>query len=223
MDSRYSVHESEYLAEETIVTIVSNVNHPTFRFISGNYGPLESGMPCKVPLWLAITLRKRGKCTIKQPSWLNIDHLENAVNHERNQRVLSDLPFFYVEIAKLLLHNAIEDIDQPDKVASLIQDLENIRMDRIRIGVGSIAEAVLQNQSVISTSLNNVASIEINAVRDFFLQCINTFLWLSPPNDALPSSTGRFVGAENAANPASNNNTTRKLRRFRNNNNNNEA
>ena len=50
-----SAEENEYLAKEELVTIVSNMNRAEpFYFISGRFGPLEAGVECDVPIWLAL-------------------------------------------------------------------------------------------------------------------------------------------------------------------------
>lgn len=134
VDSGFSAAENEFLAEDTLVTIIPSISHPELLFISGTFGPLESGMPCDVPLWLAITLRKRGKCVIKMPEWMSADSLEQLVEHEKSRPMLGSLPFHFMEIAHLLLTSANEDIQAPDRVLALLQDLEKIRMDRVRIG-----------------------------------------------------------------------------------------
>lgn len=222
--SRLTASECEFFAEETVMTIVPNVNHPTFNFISGVFGPLESGIPCEVPLWLAITLRKRGKCIIRMPDWLLVSNLEDIVAHERSQETLGKLPFHYMEISQLLFSNAHEDILQPEKVSQLLQDLEQIRMDRVRIGIANTADAVKLDQSIVSTSLNNVASMEILAMRDFFLASLDAFLWLRPPEDAnaeVPSAYGTASGRDYGGDydtPSQGTATaggSRKLRRFR--------
>jgi GINS complex subunit 2 len=234
--SRLSAAENEFSAEDTIISIVPNVNHPIFRFISGTFGPLESGIPCDVPLWLAVTLRKRSKCVIRMPNWMSVGNLENVVNHERSEQSLGKLPFHYLEISHLLMNNAHEDIQEPEKVSALLQDLEQIRMDRIRMGIANIAETVKQDQSVVSTSLNNVGALEILAMKDFFLGSLDAFLWLRPPEDAnreiessrsgagqrrtiAETTTGNGVGEYDtpmqAAAGANGAGPTRKLRKFR--------
>lgn len=180
---RFSVAESEYLAEETMVTIVPYLDHPAFKFISGTFGPLESGLPCKLPLWLAITLRKRGSCIIQAPEWMSAPSLEEFVANERSSRVLGQLPYFYMEVGHMLINNAKEDIPNAEKISSLLQDLENIRMDRLRLGITMTADTVNKDESVVSTALNNVASMEIMAIRSFFIQSMNAFLWLKPPEE----------------------------------------
>lgn len=187
---RYTTTETNFIAEETIVTIIPNFDHPKMRLISGNFGPLESGLPCRVPLWLALTLRKRGKCTIGIPDWMSFASLTEFVQNESASQVLSGVPFFYLEVAQLLLHHAKEDIKDWELVSSKLQDLENIRKDRLRLGALSIADTVNQGQPVVIAKLNNVAAMEIVAIRDLLLNSLDNFLWLNPvaPSDSYTSN-----------------------------------
>lgn len=181
--------ENEFLAEQSLITIIPGVDQPKFQFISGQFGPLTGGFPAVVPLWLAITLRKRGKCTIQVPDWMTVVALELRVQAERTQNTLSDLPFHYMEIAQLLLTHAKDDISSPDRVSVLLQDIENIRMDRIKMGVMGVADAVSKNRSVVSANLNNASAMEILTMKRFFLSSMDTFYKLCPSVDA-PSTMG---------------------------------
>jgi GINS complex subunit 2 len=125
---RITTAENEYLAENTMITVMSHINHEKFLFISGNFGPLEVGFKCQLPLWLAITLKKRGKCHIVIPDWLLVTSLEQNIINERSQEIFESLPFYFREISQLLLTNAREDFTSPDKVMALVQDIENTRM-----------------------------------------------------------------------------------------------
>lgn len=127
--------ESEFFAEETLITISPNFSHDTLLFTSGSFGPLEAGDPCVVPLWLAITLRKRGKCTIVIPDWMSTSSLEQNILNEKSRETFEPLPFHYREISQLLLNYARDDIKEPDRVAALLQDIDNIRMDRAKMGM----------------------------------------------------------------------------------------
>jgi GINS complex subunit 2 len=173
---------NEFCAEDTVITIVPSINHPTLRFISGTFGPLQSGLPCLVPLWLAINLRKRGKCVIKIPHWLTVANLEQFSKLEREEPNLSNLPFHYVEIAHLLLTHAVGDIPEPERVAALVQDLEDTRMDRLRHGINSLVAQVQSDVSVVSTLVTNVAAMEILNTKAFLLNSLESFIWLRPPN-----------------------------------------
>lgn len=62
----------EFLAEDELIEIV-----PTFRYdqqlnlITGDFGPFRPSVPVKVPMWLAINLRRQNKCSIISPNWVN--------------------------------------------------------------------------------------------------------------------------------------------------------
>lgn len=173
--------ENEFIAKESLIGIVSNFDHPTFQFISGQFGPFVSQIPTTVPIWLAISLKQKGMCTIVAPQWMNIKELEKIANNERTQKLLGMLPFHYMEIAHLLLAYARDDIESPDQVAVLLQDIENIRMDRIKSGISSVAATVSKNQSVILANLNNSSAMEIYSIKRFFLSSMGTFNRLIPP------------------------------------------
>jgi GINS complex subunit 2 len=177
--------ENEFLAEETLVTIVSGVDHPALNFISGRFGPLQAGFPAEVPLWLAITLRKRRKCTIVIPEWMSIPSLEQFITSERSQGVFAPLPFYYREISQLLLTHAREDFPaSPDKVSVLLKDLEGIRMDRAKMGMLDMADRVRGGDAVLSAGLLNVGAIEIQTIRRFFVESMSMFRRLTMADEA---------------------------------------
>lgn len=125
-----SPNVNEFIGEETLITIIPSIDHNEFELISGTFGPLFSGLPCQVPLWLALTLKRQGKCLIKLPSWLNSSYLSNAINHEKGIRDFSsedsevnnvnvlfkEIPHYYYEIASLLLTQS----DSTNSVNSLV-------------------------------------------------------------------------------------------------------
>lgn len=169
-----SPEESEFLAAETPITITSNIAHSEFNFISGNFGPLYPGMPCELPLWLALQLRRTGKCTIVIPEWMTVTRLEAAIEDERKKDDFSPLPFHYIEVAQQLMTHAREDIASPDQVHVLLQDLENIRLDRIKHGLGNIAEKARED-AVKRINLTGIASLEVLQVKAFMTQSLALF------------------------------------------------
>lgn len=63
--------EIEYLAtSSTHVHIVPLTSIDKARFLSGVYGPFRPPQRTLVPLWLALTLKKKGKCYIIPPEWM---------------------------------------------------------------------------------------------------------------------------------------------------------
>jgi GINS complex subunit 2 len=204
--------ENEFFAEQSLITIIPGVDQPQLQFVSGKFGPLTGGFPAVVPLWLAVTLRKRGKCTIQIPDWMTVAALEQRVQLERTQGTLSDLPFHYMEIAQLLLASATDDIASAGHVAVLLQDIENIRMDRIRLGVMGVAETVSRNNAVPFANLNNASSMEILTMKRFFLSSMDAFHKFCPSADAAEGTDNDYADSGAAGTGSGG----RRLRRFRN-------
>lgn len=76
--------EIEFLAEKQLISIIPkfNLNH-TIHLISGDIGPFRSGIPVRVPIWLAINLKQRQKCNIVVPEWMNVETLEERKENEK--------------------------------------------------------------------------------------------------------------------------------------------
>ena len=221
-----SPEESEFLAAETMVTITSNIAHQDFHFVSGSFGPLYPGMPCDMPLWLALQLRRTGKCTIVVPEWMTVARLEASIEDERKSERFSELPFHYIEIAQLLMTYAREDIHSPDQVQVLLQDLESIRMDRIKLGLMLMAEGARES-NIERVNLDNISSLEVLSVKTFMTQSMSLFDRLidkdsvkrgilQQDSGALGSSGAGQAGAERGGQAgAERGGPARPLRRFR--------
>lgn len=61
----------EFMAEEELVEII-----PSFKYakkltlISGDFGPFVPSIPIKVPLWMALNLKRQQKCSVIIPKWV---------------------------------------------------------------------------------------------------------------------------------------------------------
>lgn len=77
--------EYTFLAEEQLIDIVPNVAISRIRLLSGMYGPFRPPTKATVPLWLALSLKRKRKCRIVPPSWLNAGtssrHFELRIPH----------------------------------------------------------------------------------------------------------------------------------------------
>lgn len=68
--------EMEYVAStETMIRILPLVSVDRVRLLSGTYGPFRPPAHAEVPLWLALSLRKKRKCVIIPPDWLSVGTL----------------------------------------------------------------------------------------------------------------------------------------------------
>lgn len=59
--SQLSAAELEFIAEDQLIEIVPKFKHGPLHLIQGDFGPFVPQTRAKVPLWLAITLKKRQK------------------------------------------------------------------------------------------------------------------------------------------------------------------
>ncbi|KAH8501544.1 hypothetical protein H0E87_016367 [Populus deltoides] len=108
--SLFSPGEIEFMAEDELVEIVPNLRMDSLNFICGDYVPFHPQLAAQVPLWLAVALKKRGKCTIRPPQWMSIENLAQVLELERDSHAFQPLPFHYLEISRLLFDHAREDI-----------------------------------------------------------------------------------------------------------------
>lgn len=79
--------EIEFIAEEEKISVIPKFNDiRTIHLISGDVGPFRAGIPVAVPLWVAISLRQKEKCTIVAPEWMDVEILEAKLEEEKNSR-----------------------------------------------------------------------------------------------------------------------------------------
>ncbi|KAG8965747.1 DNA replication protein psf2 [Tulasnella sp. 419] len=165
-------YELEFIACEEEIEIIPQFSMERIRLLSGVYGPFRPPGRARIPLWLAVHLKSRRKCHIVPPTWLSVDILQQKLNEETSNEHFSELPFRYVEISKVLLDAASDDLDVPDKIRSLLKDIREARQAKSRDG--------LRELDHIHTRMQNICSMEINEIRPFFSMAMNVFTKLTP-------------------------------------------
>mmetsp|Transcript_59268 Transcript_59268/g.97922 ORF Transcript_59268/g.97922 Transcript_59268/m.97922 type:complete len:258 (-) Transcript_59268:163-936(-) len=147
--------ENEFLAENETIEIVPNFSCKRLQFIQGSYGPFHANRLIRVPLWLAITLKKSKKCGIKLPEWMSENELKMTLQQEKeNETFCHGVPFYYREMSKLIF-----DIDKGShhrSIRVLIQDIEDVRESKTKKGLKTI------QPTTYIVHLNNIASNQIN-------------------------------------------------------------
>ena len=71
--------QMEFFTEETPIKIIPRFSHKEIQLNCGPINTLTPGMPAEVPLWLALFLKSKEKCTIRIPDEYNLDNLERKV------------------------------------------------------------------------------------------------------------------------------------------------
>ncbi|KAJ6432652.1 hypothetical protein OIU84_019819 [Salix udensis] len=136
--SLFSSEEIEFMAEDEMTEIVPNLRMDSLNFICGDYGPFLPQLAAQVPLWLALALKKRGKCTIRLPQWMSVENLTRVLEAERDSHAFQPLPFHYIEISRLLFDHAREDIPDMYMVRSLIEDIRDVRFHKVETNLEKV-------------------------------------------------------------------------------------
>jgi GINS complex subunit 2 len=164
----------EFLSEDTPIEISPKFNLAQLNLIEGDLGPFQASVPITVPLWLALSLRKRSMCTILAPAWFTLEELEKVLRAEKEGHEFQPLPFHYMEIASQLLNCAWDDMEQPHKLQSIIEDIWLTRAEKRRKGLDG-----LDLTNLFAVKMNNVSALEINHFRQtalLALEQIHTIL-----------------------------------------------
>ncbi|KAK3817257.1 MAG: hypothetical protein J3Q66DRAFT_339378 [Benniella sp.] len=166
--------EIEFLAENELIEINAAIDtKQDLELLGGSVPSLRPLQANQVPLWMAISLKKKRKCTIVVPSWMTVESLQRVLKEEQEQeRRFSALPYHYMETAQILLENACDDIPFADAVRTLLKDLREARQSKARQGVGVLGTTHLQ--------MDNIGLMEINEVRPFFTKAFYEIRKLNP-------------------------------------------
>lgn len=96
--------ELAFIAENAMVEIIPRQRLQNVRLISGNVHDLIPPRRARVPLWLALVLKKQRRVNIIPPRWMNADSLSESVrNEEEHPNEFAVLPFAWLELSDLLL------------------------------------------------------------------------------------------------------------------------
>ncbi|KAJ8887976.1 hypothetical protein PR048_007461, partial [Dryococelus australis] len=153
--------EVEFLAEKNMVSIVPNFSFERIFLISGAIGPFRAGLPVNVPVWMAINLRQRQKCKIIPPDWMNVEKLEEAKEIESQSRYFTKMPSdHYMVEAHLLLQAASEDIPRADEIRTVLKDIWDMRMSKLRTSVDAFVKSGGSH-----AKLDHLTAMEVCSVR----------------------------------------------------------
>eukprot|EP00955_Chlamydomonas_euryale_P095272 364927-Chlamydomonas_euryale.AAC.16 len=152
---------------------------------------------------MACMLHKRKRCSIIPPGWLDKETLTELLDEEKSTtQKFQDLPFYYVEIAKLLFQNAVEAFGDDylestslpfqssnntdngpaacgGQVTGLIESIRKVRYNKIETGLRKVSEA-------ITVKLNNLSAAECNMIRLLFKGTLDHFHQISKVGSVLP-------------------------------------
>ncbi|XP_061225925.1 DNA replication complex GINS protein PSF2 isoform X1 [Neopsephotus bourkii] len=135
----------------------------------GDLGPFNPGLPVEVPVWLAINLKQRQKCRVIPPEWMDVGKLEEIRDQERKQDTFTRMPSpYYMELTKLLLNYASDNIPKADEIRTLVKDTWDTRIAKLRLSADSFVR-----QQEVHAKLDNLTLMEINTTGTFLTQALD--------------------------------------------------
>ncbi|KAL0478521.1 GINS2, partial [Acrasis kona] len=177
----FDPQEVEFMSEETMIKIVPLYDMDRIDLITGSIGPFTANESiAEVPLWIAMTLRKKGKCRVIQPDWLKAIQLRDTFEKEVASVSFASLPFHYLEIALLLLKFAGDDFEDQHLIRAKIEDIENFRHDKMKMGLRRISAV---DGPMFGFVLNNISAMEINRNREFVCTSLHNLRQIDGANE----------------------------------------
>nr|XP_009681230.1 PREDICTED: DNA replication complex GINS protein PSF2 [Struthio camelus australis] len=146
------------------------LSYSRLKFIlQGDLGPFNPGLPVEVPVWLAINLKQRQKCRLIPPEWMDVEKLEEIRDQERKEDTFTPMPSpYYMELTKLLLNYASDNIPKADEIRTLVKDTWDTRIAKLRLSADSFVK-----QQEAHAKLDNLTLMEINTIGTFLTQALD--------------------------------------------------
>ncbi|KAA8498369.1 putative DNA replication complex GINS protein PSF2 [Porphyridium purpureum] len=170
--------ELEHVAMEQLVVMVPNFSMAEqVHLICGDYGPFEAGIPMQVPLWLALSLKKLKKCRIAPPFWMEVPWLARKLEEEqREKNLLQTMPPAFLELSSVLLHCAPDDIPHLRRVRFLLEDITNVRANKLR---ATMRRNITADTAGAVFKFNDLSRMEIARIQPSVLEILNSLHALS--------------------------------------------
>lgn len=145
-------------------------------------------MDAEVPLWMATMLRRRKLAKIIPPSWMDVSVLKEVLRFERDPKEASfssDIPFRHAEISHAILSacragsgtggsgamgdGGESEVPNADQVKLLLEDIQRVRMDKIRRNVHTLSSQTLKTKSKYESIIDvtNIGSLEMHQIKPF--------------------------------------------------------
>jgi len=133
-------------------------------------------------------LRRRKLAKIIPPSWMDISVLKDVLRFERDPKEASfspDIPFRHAEISHAILSacragsgtggsgamgdGGESEVPNADQIKLLLEDIQRVRMDKIRRNVHTLSAQTLKTKSKYESIIDvtNIGSLEMHQIKPF--------------------------------------------------------
>ena len=186
----WTAEEVAFIAGDEPIKIQARAPLPALQLLAGDLEAVAPLHHTEVPLWLAVFLKRRGKCRIVAPDWLAPEQLEQTLAEERrNQDRFTPLPYHYLEIAFELLNVAEDDLTDANRIRVALVDIEDTRRAKIHRGLKTI------DKTVNHINLPDISAMELNRIRGIAVGALDSLHTLDKTlNNDKPDAGGAGGG-----------------------------
>lgn len=150
------------IAYQEDVEVEPTANIPDIHLLEYDIQNLKPLQISRVPLYIALSLKKSNLCRIRLPSFLKHEYLEEIISLEReNVGEYAKIHRFFFELSDILIKHAY-NVENPDRLRLLIQELKEARFQKTYEGM-----KVLDGHAF---NINNLTGWEFNEIRHFVLK-----------------------------------------------------
>lgn len=144
----------------------------------------------KLEVWLIIELKLRRLGKLITPKWLSLVELKKNLQFEIQSPEFSHLPFFWLELSKLLIEIAPDDIESLEEIKKTLKDLKEVRENKLRtslkFNLNNQNDQARQRRYNFNNFLNhleipNLSHFELNEIRSI-LTILNSKFSKFDPN-----------------------------------------
>lgn len=148
--SQLALQKADYYAENELIEISPMVKSGRVALVCGNFGPFEPSIATRVPLWLALALKKVRRCKIIPPKWLQVQNIESVIQYEReNETNLHPLPYYFSQVGAIrFLQHIVHDY--PMDKSSISCKKGSMSVSSARINLSGILDGFADGHSVQS-------------------------------------------------------------------------
>lgn len=162
LEETFTPAEIAFLAEDEIIEVLPRQGLDSLELLGSDIPRMRPQLRSKVPLWLALVMKKQQRCQIVPPEWLSVEVLTSIYEEEAKtvDRFSNRLPMNWLEIGHILLNKAADDFESPEaSIRALLQSVREVRLAKARAGLAELNESHMQ--------LDDLGLMEINEIRPF--------------------------------------------------------
>ncbi|CAH7666282.1 hypothetical protein BY996DRAFT_4577015 [Phakopsora pachyrhizi] len=170
--------EQEFITMlSSTIDFIPNCSINRFRNLDDRFiGPLRPLTRVSLPLWFSVQCKQKNKGKIVCPDWLSLENLRSRFKDEISLPQFSELPFNWLELSKILIETAPDDIPSLETVRKILKDLREVRQSKTRSGLTGLDSLHLETP--------NLSSLELNELRPIFTLAHIRLLQLDPKQDS---------------------------------------